>query len=868
MTSMIRLAIVGAFAILASFLAASPGTAQQERDPRLALVIGESAYQQDPLTTAANDAGLVANTLSEAGFEVIGARDLDQDALRRSLREFLDKAAAAGPNATVFVYFAGYGLQLEGENFLVPIGARITRDTEVPIEALRLSDFSRSLAAIPMKARILVLDAARAGPFAKSGPPLASGLALIDPDAGTLIAFNAAPGTVAPAESGSYGVYAQSLTEMMRDGGLPLGDVFARTRLRVTEKTKGAVVPWEANKVEQPLTFFNRATDAPPAVSAEQTAALKDRSIRELTPEEAYGIAVERDTIPAYEEFLAAFPNSPFTKRVHAMLAARREAVTWRRTVSANAPNAYWSYLKRYPNGPHAADARRRLTRLTAPLVPPPVFEAFDYDVPPPPPEEYTIVDRPVLIFDEPDFGPPPVVPVYLLPPPPDDWVALPPPPPPPAPFYLPIPIPIPIPIWSRPPHPPIAPPPLGLQPGTGRPLPPPTVPVGAGFIQPPQAIIARPPPTRPAALPGQPATTVPNPQLPTTQPLTTQPSQTIAPALGAVPQQPVKPGQLQPLPKPGQNATQPGPVQNPLPGTQPLPTPGANGLPAAAGGNTPPSKPVRGNKPGRPGLPVDQNAVTQPPAGAGGQPAAGIGGQPPAGVGGQPLVPPAGANGLPAATGGNTPPSKPVRGNKPGRPGLPVDQNAVTQPPAGAGGNPPTNGQTPAKANAGAGNPSAPQLHQQQLLQQKQQLDEQKAQQRSQQLQQQQLQQQQKVQQNLQQKNLQQQQQLEERKSQQQQLRQQQIQQQQMQRQEMQRQQQSQQQMRLQQSQQQRAQQQQMQLQQQRAQQQQQQRAQQQMQLQQQRAQQQQIQLQQQRAQQQAAHPNCGHPGQPPCPH
>jgi uncharacterized caspase-like protein len=737
MISFIRPAIIGAFAILAPVFAAVAGFAQQEHDPRLALVIGESAYQQGSLATAANDAGLVANTLSEAGFEVIGARDLDQDALRRSLREFLDKAAAAGPDATVFVYFAGYGLQLEGENFLVPIGARISRDTEVPIEALRLSDFSRSLAAIPLKARILVLDGAHASPFAKSGPPLASGLALMDPDTGTLIAFNAAPGTVAPPETGPYGVFAQSLTEMMRDGGLPLSDVFARTRLRVTEKTNGAVVPWEADKIEQPLTFFDRAPNAPPPVSTEQTAALKDRSIREMKPEEAYGIAVERDTIPAYEEFLTAFPDSPLSKRVRAMLAARREAVTWRRTVSANAANAYWSYLKRYPNGPHAADARRRLTRLTAPLVPPPVFEAFDYDVPPPPPEEYVIVDRPVLVFDEPDFGPPPPVPVYLLPPPPDDWVVLPPPPPAPAPFYLPIPIPIPIPVWSRPPRPPIAPPPVISQPGTGRPLLPPTVPVGAGFIQPPQAIITRPPTTtRPAALPGQPGATIP--QLPTPPaPATPVPAipvpktpvpPTGGPAVGAVPpqnvkpgrqqlqQQLLKPGQNQQPVKPGQNATQPNPVTSPSLGTQPLPTPGTNRLPAA-GPTILPAKPDRGHKPGRPGAPIDQNAVTQPPGGP------------------------------------------------------------------GAGGAAPTNGQPPVKATVGVGTPTPQQLRQQQLLQQKQQIDQQKGQQIPQQ------------------RNLplqqQRQEQLEEKKSQQQQQQQhqQQLQQQQPQRQEMQRQQQSQQQ-------------------------------------------------------------------------
>ncbi len=488
-------------------LVALPVLAQQPAQRRLALVIGESAYTTAPLATPANDAGLIANTLSEAGFEVIGARDLEQDALRKSLREFLDKVAAAGPETVALVYLSGYGLQLEGENYLVPVGARINRDSDVPIEALRLSDFTRSLAALPLRARIVVFDGARADPFANSGAPIAGGLALVEPEAGSLIAFNAAPGTVSPEEPGPYGVYAQSLAEMIREGGLPLAEVFARTRLRVSEKTRGAVVPWDANKIDRDFHFFERAPEAAPIETAEQTAAIRTKPLRDFSAEEAFAVALERDTIQSYQDFLAAYPDHPLAKRVRAMLAARREAVTWRTTVSANTPNAYWTYLKRYPNGPHATDARRRLARLTAPLEPPPVFEALDYDVPPPPEEEYVIVDRPVLIFDGPDYILPPPTPIFILPPPPLDWIVLPPPPPPPSPYFLPIPVPVPIPAWSRPPIPIGPPPPL---PGFGRPLPPPVVPVGPGIIQPPQVILPRAPGglprqgTVPATVPGQ----------------------------------------------------------------------------------------------------------------------------------------------------------------------------------------------------------------------------------------------------------------------------------------------------------------------------------------------------------------------------
>src|SRR6185295_2312937 len=166
----------------------------------------------------------------------------------------------------------------------------------------------------------------------------------------------------------------------------------------------------------------------------------------------------------AYEDFLGAYPDDPMAKRVRAIAAARREAVTWRRTYRADTPNAYWSYLQRYPRGPHAADARRRLSILTAPLEPPQAFDVLDYDVPPPPPEELIYIDRPVLAFGDPefDFVAPPPAPVYYLPPPPDDFVILEPPPAPIGLFILPQPIFVPIPIYVRAPRY-VAPPPNNI---------------------------------------------------------------------------------------------------------------------------------------------------------------------------------------------------------------------------------------------------------------------------------------------------------------------------------------------------------------------------------------------------------------------
>ena len=434
----------------------------QPLERRIALVIGNGAYQAGALASPANDAGLVAQTLQAAGFDVIGARDLDMATFRASLREFIDKASASGPETVAFVYFSGYGLQFEGENYLVPVDARIARDSDVPLEAIRLSDLVRPLAGLPLKARIVVLDAARQNGFASSGQPLAGGLALAQPDAGMLLAFNAAPGTVAPEAKEGYGAYATALLEMIKEGGLRLDDLFERVRLRVDGLTQGAELTWHVSRVDASFLFFERAQGAP--VEAQRFSELRSRPIREFDPRQAYLAAVARDSMRGYQDFLAAYPDDPLARRVRAILAARREATTWRESALADTREGYWSYLRRYPRGPHAYDARRRLAHLAAVLEPPAGFAMLSYDVAPPPAEEIVYIERPVVYLADPvyELPPPPPVPVIYLPPRPAYFVELPPPPPPLEAYVLPVPVYHPVPLWvERPSY--VAPPPANI---------------------------------------------------------------------------------------------------------------------------------------------------------------------------------------------------------------------------------------------------------------------------------------------------------------------------------------------------------------------------------------------------------------------
>src|SRR5262249_23195031 len=118
-----------------------------------------------------------------------------------------------------------------------------------------------------------------------------------------------------------------------------------------------------------------------------------------------YAAALERDTLDGYSEFIAVYPDDPMAARVRAIVAARREAITWRRSRIVDTPPAYWSYLRRYPQGPHAADAHRRLAFLAAAFEPPPVLGAHALCRPAAPPGRVRLLGAPVPRFCGPGLG-------------------------------------------------------------------------------------------------------------------------------------------------------------------------------------------------------------------------------------------------------------------------------------------------------------------------------------------------------------------------------------------------------------------------------------------------------------------------------
>src|ERR1700758_1361358 len=169
---------------------------------RVALVIGNAAYQNAPtLPNPVNDGAVIAQTLKDAGFDVVDSRhDLSAVDMRRALRDFSDRARDAD---IAVIYYAGHGLEVDGNNYLIPVDAKLERDADVYDEAIPLD---RVLVAVEPahQLRLVILDACRDNPFAKTMKrtiaqrAIGQGLAKVEPDRpNTLIAFAARAGATA-----------------------------------------------------------------------------------------------------------------------------------------------------------------------------------------------------------------------------------------------------------------------------------------------------------------------------------------------------------------------------------------------------------------------------------------------------------------------------------------------------------------------------------------------------------------------------------------------------------------------------------------------------------------------------------------------
>jgi hypothetical protein len=219
---------------------------------RFALVVGNGAYNDAPLRNPANDARDVAQALRRLGFQVIERENLNKRGMEEAIRIFGKNLKAGG--AGLF-YFSGHGAQVNGRNYLVPIGHNIEKEQDVEFEAVDAGRILAEMEAAENQVNILILDACRNNPFTRSFRSGDRGLALMKALSGTIIAYSTAPGSVASDGEGENGLYTQELLNSIQTPALKIEDVFKRVRLAVKRRSNGKQIPWETSALEGDFYF-------------------------------------------------------------------------------------------------------------------------------------------------------------------------------------------------------------------------------------------------------------------------------------------------------------------------------------------------------------------------------------------------------------------------------------------------------------------------------------------------------------------------------------------------------------------------------------------------------------------------------------
>src|SRR5712692_6116544 len=217
-------------------------------EQRVALVIGNGGYWSAPeLRNSRNDADDISAQLKQLGFAVIDGRDLDRSSMQAALSRFAQRLKGADAG---LVYYSGHGLQMNGQNFLVPVDLKYDNGTFTPFELVKVDDVIDALGYTD-GVRLLVLDACRDNPFANTlaqnkgtrGAGTTRGLAKIERSQGMLIAYSTQANAVAADGVGRNSPFTAALVRELQVPGLEVATVFRRVLVNVNRETGGAQTP-------------------------------------------------------------------------------------------------------------------------------------------------------------------------------------------------------------------------------------------------------------------------------------------------------------------------------------------------------------------------------------------------------------------------------------------------------------------------------------------------------------------------------------------------------------------------------------------------------------------------------------------------
>jgi len=271
-----------------SFLQAAP-------ERRTALVIGNGNYSSSPLKNPVNDATDMAAMLKKLGFDVILKKNVTHRPMEEAIRDFGNRLK--NQNGVGLFFYAGHGLQTNNSNYLIPIGAKIEKETDIQFEAVNAERILSEMANADNGLNIVILDACRDNPFRGLFRSANRGLAVVsNAPTGTFISYSTAANQVARDGSGRNSPYTAALLKHIGEPGLPINDVFMKVRQNVRKNT--GQTPWELSSLEGNF-YFNQG-HALKIVEKETATASKE----EMKEEASANLESEQQKIAAEREKL------------------------------------------------------------------------------------------------------------------------------------------------------------------------------------------------------------------------------------------------------------------------------------------------------------------------------------------------------------------------------------------------------------------------------------------------------------------------------------------------------------------------------------------------------------------------------------
>lgn len=310
---------------------------------RRALVIGNSGYEHaQRLKNPVNDADVLGARLQGLGFEVHVEKNLNADGFRRAISELcrdLGNAGQAGKATSGVLFYAGHGVQVDGENYLLPVDADIQSKLDLKQQSVQLDVVLEAIGSVA-RTGVVLLDCCRNNPLPQTlGPAQRSlaqshGLANVKAPKGVYVAFSTQPHFVALDGTGNNSPFTEALSEHVDDRGKHVSEMMMAVRRDVYDKTGGQQIPWDHSALFEPFAFAPGEDPTRGGLSEEEWE--KQSKAEAKAREDSYWQIVKTSKdVDVVRSFVSQFPNSEHRKeasdRIEALIVSRRrrQAIPW-----------------------------------------------------------------------------------------------------------------------------------------------------------------------------------------------------------------------------------------------------------------------------------------------------------------------------------------------------------------------------------------------------------------------------------------------------------------------------------------------------------------------------------------------------------